>query len=86
MFICGEGLVKVGLIGCFDWCFFQLVQKWIMTCSLKNVQTTFLGGFGGIGYLMLVYVQTVSVILGVFPTLPATLVSGVSAKNWAYII
>jgi len=34
-------------------------------------------GFGGIGYLMLVYVQTVSVILGVFPTLPATLVSGI---------
>lgn len=25
MFICGEGLVKVGLIGGFDWCFFRLV-------------------------------------------------------------
>lgn len=31
--------------------------------------------------MMLVYVQTVSVILGVFPTLPATLVSGISANN-----
>lgn len=34
-------------------------------------------GFGGIGYLMLVYVQTVSVIISIFPTLPATLAGGV---------
>lgn len=34
-------------------------------------------GFGGIGYLLLVYVQTVSVIISVFPTLPSTLVGGI---------
>ena len=38
-------------------------------------------GFGGIGYLLLVYVQTVSVIISVFPTLPSTLVGGTLAVD-----
>ena len=42
-------------------------------------------GFGGIGYLLLVYVQTVSVIISVFPTLPSTLVGGTLAVNWCRI-
>ena len=35
-----------------------------------------LEGFGGIGYLLLVYVQSISVIMAVFPTVPAMLSSG----------
>ncbi|CAE7949649.1 unnamed protein product [Symbiodinium sp. KB8] len=35
-------------------------------------------GFGGIGYLLLVYVQSISVIMAVFPTVPAMLSAGLS--------